>query len=84
MDTNDKPENASGTQDLASTTANIASNTPANTPPPPTPPTPPAPKEASNETSLAKEFTNGVIKVLSNPPVSRDGSFEDDVDRACR
>ncbi len=80
MDTNDKPENASGTQDLASTTANIASSTPTNsTPPPP----PPAPKEPSSETSLAKEFTNGVIKVLSNPAVSRGDSFEETVEKAC-
>ncbi|WP_396169321.1 hypothetical protein [Flavobacterium sp.] len=83
MDTNDKPENASGTQDLASTTANIASSTPTNATPSTTPPAP-SPKESSNETSLAKEFTNGVIKVISNPPASRDESFEDDVDRACR
>jgi hypothetical protein len=81
MDTNDKPENASGTQDLASTTTNIASSTPTNATPPPTSP---APKEPSNEASLAKEFTNGVIKVLSNPPASREGTFEEDVDRACR
>lgn len=79
MDTNDKPENASGTQDLASTTATIASSTPTNsTPPPPT-----APKEPSSEASLAKEFTAGVIKVLSNPTVSRGDSFEETVDKAC-
>jgi hypothetical protein len=76
MDTNDKPENASGTQDLASTTANISSSTPTNS-------TPPPPKEPSSEVSLAKEFTAGVIKVLSNPTVSRGDSFEETVDKAC-
>jgi hypothetical protein len=75
MDTNKKIENASDTQNLASTTPDIT-----NTPPPP----PPAPKETTSDASLAKEFTEGVIKVLSNPPASREGSFEEDVDKACK
>ena len=76
MDTNDKPENASGTQELASSSANIASSTPTNSPPPP----PPAPKEST----LAKEFTNGVKTVLSNPAVSRGDTFDETVDKACK
>lgn len=78
MDTNDKPQNASGTQELASSSANIASSTPTNSPPPPPPP--PAPKEPT----LAKEFTNGVKTVLSNPAVSRGDTFEETVDKACK
>ncbi len=79
MDTNNKPENASGTQGLgnstASSTANISSNTSNATPPASTAP--------SNVPSLAKEFSSGVIKVLSNPAVSRGDSFEETVDKAC-
>lgn len=76
MDIDKKQENASDTQDLASSTTNLASNTPnvgTNLP---------AVKPRS-EVSLAKEFTNGVIKALSNPEVSREGTFDEDVDRAC-
>jgi len=77
METNKKQENTSDLQDIANTTTNLASSTPnvaTNLPA----------VKPSSEVSLAKEFTNGILKALSNPKVSREGTFEEVVDKACR
>ena len=77
METNKKQENASDLQDIANTTTNLAYSTPnvaTNLPA----------VKPSSEVSLAKEFTNGILKALSNPKVSREGTFEEVVDKACR
>lgn len=76
MEINKKKETTNDTQNLTSKSTKLASSSQTSN-------NLPAIKPKS-EISLAKEFTNGVIKALSNPEVSREGTFEENAAKTRR